>query len=150
MAVLKEWTCKNCNGYQFEGISDECPLCGESSARAFRTPPGYITKGLVKRFESVLGQELADRGLSDLPKPKDVSDYEPRAPEYQGQFDKCSGRDQAAISPSWGRGKMPASHSPAYSGGESFPVVDTNMPKNFLKEHTQVIARIDKNGNRIG
>jgi hypothetical protein len=163
MAVVKEYRCESC-AFDFESFVELCPKCGKPGRRAFRTAPGYVTRGLVKSIDRILGDELRDRGLSDLPSGRsrkilnDFNDAEPRKPFMPGMWDKCSGSGQAPISPGWGKTALSkvnetygTQFTPPVAPGQSYSVGDTSGPgREYIKSHTQIVARIDKDGNRIG
>ncbi|PYX53936.1 MAG: hypothetical protein DMG76_23840 [Acidobacteria bacterium] len=157
MALKKEYRCELC-ALEFDSYIELCPKCARPAKRAYRTAPGYITRGLVRRIDHILGAELRDRGLADLPKPRDFSDREPSKPYLAGEWDKCSGSGQIPISPQWGRGAVKnvnetfGTHfdAPA-SPGNSYSVPEASGPgRDYIRAHTQIVARIDKDGNRIG
>jgi hypothetical protein len=157
VTAIREYHCAAC-AIDFDSFVELCPKCSQVAKRAYRTAPGYITRGLVKRIDSVLGQELADRGLSDLPRPRDFSDREPLKPFVPGEWDKCSGSGQIPITPQWGRGAVKnvnetfGTHFEApVTPGNSYSVPESGgAGPDYIRKHTQIIARIDKDGNRIG
>jgi hypothetical protein len=158
---LYEFTCTHC-GRDFDSITSLCPACSRPAKRAYRTAPGYVTRGLVKRFDKILGAELSDRGLSDLPKLKDFSDAEPRA-SFPMMTGPTASANQSPVTPGWGRGALNKlneglgthfSPPATFEAGDSHPLpteqAEVGPSRDYVRKHTQIIARIDSHGERIG
>ena len=155
-----EWHCQLCD-HPFDAYSSLCPKCSRPAKRAYRTAPGYVTRGLVKKIDAVLGAELHDRGLSDLPKPREYRESEPFSAVPLVTGSTCSGSGQVPVKAGWGKGALDKTNetfgtnfvSPFSQSGVSSPLSDESSAgpsRDYVRKHTQIVARIDAHGDRIG